>query len=76
MIENYWFPSLFVFPQKNDGPAAIGSIGVDGSSVAGNLYSLDGVCVKKGVNYGDWPELAPGLYIWRSSSEAKKIIIR
>lgn len=59
MIENYWFPSLFVFPQKNEGPASIGSIGADESSSAGNLYSLDGVC-KEGRQLWRLARVGPG----------------
>ncbi len=88
MIMNYWFPSLPIFPEKENeepepGPDVPDNPGsyVDevGSSEAtcGDLFSLDGRIVLKGVNFGAWPVgISGGIYIWRSSRETKKVYIK
>ena len=75
MIENYWFPSLPIFPQGS-GNSGVYDICKDASSPSGNLYTVNGLLVQKSVDYGAWAGLSPGIYIWRSGDLTKKVIIR
>ncbi len=74
MISNYWFPSLFVFPDK-DAATDIHDISIDSDTV-GNLYTISGLLIAKGINWADWPDVMSGIYIWQSNGTARKIIIR
>lgn len=68
MIENYWFPSLPVFPEKNN--SGVGMTAVD--PVEDDVpvyYNLQGQAV-------DADNLVPGIYVVRTLRSAKKIIIR
>ena len=75
MIENYWFPSLPIFPQEI-GDSDVSDICNDASSPSGNLYSVNGLLVRESVDYGAWTGLSPGIYIWKSGRMAKKVVIR
>ena len=77
MIENYWFPSIPVFPQATSGDnSGIGDITVPTAPQRGDIYTLSGSCVGRNVALGDWPSLHSGIYIWKSPSESRKVIIR
>ena len=72
MIMNYWFPSLPLFPQPNS-DSAIDEI----SSNTGNLYSINGLLVKKSVDYAaPLTDLPSGIYIWKSPTTTRKLIIK
>ena len=75
MISNYWFPSLPVFPEGSS-QSGIDSISVDSLSSTGNLYSINGILVKQNIEYGDWPDISPGIYIWKSNNSTRKVLIR
>jgi len=75
MIENYWFPSLPVFPQGNE-QSDVPELSVDSSSLTGDLYSIDGMFVKGSVEYGSWSDFSPGIYIWKSGAATRKVYIR
>lgn len=75
MIMNYWFPSLPIFPQANSG-SGIDDIESDFTLSAGNLYSTNGILIKECIGYGSWDGISPGIYIWRSSNKARKVLIK
>ena len=75
MISNYWFPSIPVFPEGSS-QSGIDSISVDSLSSTGNLYSINGIIVKQNIEYGDWPDISPGIYIWKSNNSTRKVLIR
>ena len=75
MIMNYWFPSLPLFPEGGS-HSGIDIIPSDTSSSAGNLYSTSGIMVKRNIEYGDWPDISPGIYIWKSGDSTRKVLIR
>lgn len=75
MISNYWFPSLFVFPQARDNSGIVDMTAED-TEPYGDLYTLGGVLVAHKVEYGQWPALQRGIYIWKSASSARKVMIR
>ncbi len=73
MIMNYWFPSLPVFPEGQDGDDS----GLEESQAAevsetGTIYTLQGIAVKEGVPFGDREGLSPGVYIWRGGTRVMK----
>ncbi|MCM1484362.1 MAG: DUF5074 domain-containing protein [Muribaculaceae bacterium] len=74
MIENYWFPSMFVFPQGAD--AAVDAVAADMDSALADVYTIQGIKVASGVEAGLIPALAPGIYIIRNAYGARKIIVR
>lgn len=41
-----------------------------------DIYSITGICVAKGVAPSDVPALAPGIYIFRSASSARKVVVK
>ena len=75
MIMNYWFPSLPLFPEGGS-QSGIHNILSDSLSSIGNLYSINGIIVKRNIEYGDWPDISPGIYIWKSGDTTRKILIR
>lgn len=85
MIMNYWFPSLPIFPAAA-GTSSVADVTIldptdpSGTSAAlngpGTLYTLDGVEVARGVDYGQWPYLPAGLYIWTSGPARRKVLLR
>ncbi len=74
MISNYWFPSLPVFPQAGHQSVVVDVAAED--SLVGQLYNLQGVAVTGPVEYGMWPELQPGVYIWRTPTCCSKVLLR
>ncbi|MBD5258348.1 MAG: DUF5074 domain-containing protein [Barnesiella sp.] len=75
MIMNYWFPSLPLFPEGGS-QSGIHNILSDSLSSIGNLYSINGIIVKRNIEYGDWPNISPGIYIWKSGDSTRKVLIR
>ncbi len=77
MIENYWFPSIPVFPQANgnDASGLPDDILLDKSDRVGVIYNLHGRVVKSNVEFGNWSGLDAGIYIWRNSSKSHKFIL-
>ena len=68
MIDNYWFPSLFVF--QPDGDSGVDEIIDDAeSSEPAAYFNLNGVRV-------DADNLTPGVYIRRIGNKTDKILIR
>ena len=77
MVENYWFPSLPVFPAANG--STDGIVPAFGAATDGALtvVALDGTVVYHGPEAGFDPSaVVPGLYIFRSPSGTKKKVIR
>ena len=68
MISNYWFPSMFVFPQANE-HSAIHNIINDSDSDITEFYNLNGIRIES-------ERLTPGIYIKRSGMRTEKVIIR
>ncbi|MDE6269918.1 MAG: DUF5074 domain-containing protein [Muribaculaceae bacterium] len=78
MIMNYWFPSLPVFPQSS-GISGITEVvpGMNELSAAqGDVFRADGTLVARGVRFGGWAGIGPGLFIWKSSAGTRKILIK
>ena len=75
MIMNYWFPSLPLFPEGGSQSGIHNNLS-DSLSSIGNLYSINGIIVKRNIEYGDWPDISPGIYIWKSGDSTRKILIR
>lgn len=75
MIMNYWFPSLPLFPE-GETLSGINRIPADSSSIMGNLYSMNGICVKRNVEYGNWIGIPSGIYIWKSNDSSRKVLIK
>lgn len=75
MIMNYWFPSLPLFPASPPDDSALTNLSPDSSS-DGVLYNLRGYAVSEPVRFGDWPNLPPGIYIWKSKNACRKVSIR
>ena len=75
MIMNYWFPSLPLFPEGGS-QSGIHDILSDSLSSIGDLYSLNGILVKRNIEYGDWTDISKGIYIWKSGDSTKKVLIR
>lgn len=75
MISNYWFPSHPLFPQHTAG-SDVEAATADMNIFTGDLYSLNGVLVRRDITYGDWSDIPKGIYVWKSGPEARKIIIR
>ena len=75
MIMNYWFPSLPLFPEGGSQSGIHNNLS-DSLSSIGNLYSINGIIVKRNIEYGDWPDISPGIYIWKSGDTTRKILIR
>ncbi|MDE6006304.1 MAG: DUF5074 domain-containing protein [Muribaculaceae bacterium] len=74
MISHYWFPSLPLFTTTKN-PSGI-EISVTENSDSGDIYSLTGVRVAKDVQFGNWTNITPGIYIYRTSKAATKIHIK
>ena len=75
MISNYWFPSLFVFPTPTEPGASLELPNV-AEAPLGDIYTLGGVAVRRGVSADDTRGLSPGIYIWASGSERRKVAVR
>lgn len=75
MITNYWFPSLPLFPQAEDGSGVVETVTAPGESL-GMVFNLQGSLLKANVRYGEWDGLEPDLYIWRGSSASHKFLKR
>ncbi|MDE6370377.1 MAG: DUF5074 domain-containing protein [Duncaniella sp.] len=75
MIMNYWFPSLPLFPQAAT-DSGVEDILSDMNDTTGNLYTLNGYIARRDIKFNGWSDLPPGIYIWKSSSETRKIFIR
>ena len=75
MISNYWFPSLPVFPQ-DPGESGVKDIEIDSSATVGDLYSVGGMPLARSVEYGNWPAVARGVYLWKSDSDVRKVLIQ
>ncbi len=75
MIMNYWFPSLPIFPQTETGASVELPKQID-STTFGDLYTLQGIHVMTDIKYGDWSNLTPGIYLFRTSSSSRKISIQ
>ncbi|MDE7159483.1 MAG: DUF5074 domain-containing protein [Muribaculaceae bacterium] len=75
MIMNYWFPSLPIFPETGDQSVVDTSVAED-TSLTGDLYSINGLLVKTSVRQGDWTGITPGVYIWKSANNTRKILVR
>lgn len=75
MIMNYWFPSLPLFPMPSNNDSGVANITQD-LSLDGALYNLQGIDVTGRTKFGEWPDLAPGIYIWKNRYICKKIIIK
>ncbi len=75
MIQNYWFPSLPLFPEKRENvdPGSVSVI--PAGYLSGTLYTLQGYPILKDVKYGTFDGLKSGIYIWRSQNSSRKIII-
>lgn len=77
MIVNYWFPSLPVFAASGDNPDNSSVDGaVNDSPQPGRLFNLHGIAVSDLVDYGNWPSISPGIYIWKNDTESRKIFIK
>lgn len=74
MISNYWFPSLPVFPQAPEN-SGIENIAADAPETLGIVFDLQGRRVKSDINYGEWTDLAPGMYIWKTPTSSEKFYI-
>ena len=75
MISNYWFPSMPVFPE-GAGSSGIDVIATEPEQSEGRLYSISGRLVRESVGYGDWEGISSGIYIWKSATSSRKIVIR
>lgn len=75
MISNYWFPSMLLFPEGSE-PSGIDGVAAEAEPSEGRLYSINGMLVKESADYGDWEGVTPGIYIWKSASSSRKIVIR
>ncbi len=75
MIMNYWFPSLPLFPTSSDEGSEVTTVAED-LSQEGVLYNLQGVSVSDAIRFGEWSDMAPGIYIWRSKNVCKKVLIK
>jgi hypothetical protein len=75
MIMNYWFPSLPLFPTSSDEDTEVTTVAED-LSQEGVLYNLQGVSVSDAIRFGEWSDMAPGIYIWRSKNVCKKVLIK
>ncbi len=75
MIMNYWFPSLPIFPER-DQESGLEKPVVIASESTGSLYSLNGMIIRKDVKMNDFRGIPPGLYVWKSDTETRKILIR
>ena len=75
MIMNYWFPSLPLFPEGGSQSGIHNNLS-DSLSSIGNLYSINGIIVKRNIEYGDWPDISSGIYIWKSSASTRKVLIK
>jgi hypothetical protein len=75
MIMNYWFPSLPLFPTSSDEGSEVTTVAED-LSQEGVLYNHQGVSVSDAIRFGEWSDMAPGIYIWRSKNVCKKVLIK
>ncbi|MDE6378097.1 MAG: DUF5074 domain-containing protein [Duncaniella sp.] len=75
MISNYWFPSLPLFAgsEAESGDALVKT---DAGEATGDLYTLSGWLVRRNVTSDEWHDISPGIYIWKSSTQARKVIVR
>lgn len=74
MIENYWFPSLPLFPSAENPESGITELPELPDYELGDVYNIQGVLVKRDVPFGDRSSLPSGLLIWRSSTRTYKFI--
>lgn len=77
MIMNYWFPSLPLFPsgEQSEGSGIQNVIDRDAPE-KGCLYNLQGKPVMRDVEFGNWNNIEPGVYIWNTPSRSEKILVR
>lgn len=77
MIMNYWFPSLPLFPlQEENGGSDVEDVSISDMPQRGTIYNLQGKPVASDVEFGKWNNIEPGIYIWNSSTQSRKILIR
>ncbi|MDE6294725.1 MAG: DUF5074 domain-containing protein, partial [Muribaculaceae bacterium] len=77
MIMNYWFPSLPIFPQSQP-ESGIDEVNDEDNvnDCCGDLYSLNGLLVRRNVGLDNRSDIPPGIYIWKSPARTRKIVIR
>ncbi len=75
MIQNYWFPSLPVFPTSDD-YSELEIIDKDDEIQLGNIYDLNGFLILRDISMDNIPNLSPGIYIWHNNLTSKKFIIK
>ena len=75
MIMNYWFPSLPLFPEGSS-QSGIDNTAFDSLSSTGDLYSINGILVKRNIEFGTWLGISPGIYLWKSNDSTRKVLIR
>lgn len=75
MIMNYWFPSLPLFPTASGDDSGLTDVSQD-LSQEGLLYNLQGIPVSGPIKPGEWTDIPSGIYIWKSKSAGKKIMIK
>lgn len=72
MIEEYWFPSIPVFPQSPDnGVSAISDVLASTPTLPESIFTLDGRQVLTAID-----DLTPGIYIIRSGNTTRKIMVK
>lgn len=77
MIMNYWFPSLPLFAEDETGHSSeIEEILCPEGTVTGTIYNVQGQEVRQGVAKEDWKNLDPGVYIWKTPLESRKVLVR
>lgn len=76
MISNYWFPSLFVFPQGAGQSGIADAVADSAAAEYGDMYSVNGIPVARSVRFGAWDGIPPGLYIWKSGGDARKVVVK
>lgn len=77
MIMNYWFPSLPLFAEGESGSGSgIESIESSNIPVKGVIYNMQGQPLMDNIEYGNWTNLNPGIYIWKTPGKSQKILIR
>ncbi|MDE6258281.1 MAG: DUF5074 domain-containing protein [Muribaculaceae bacterium] len=69
MIENYWFPSLPVFPEETTGAAIPAIYDNPSCESEAEYFTMSGIRITSPA------ELTPGMYIKRTGGKSKKILI-
>ncbi len=75
MISHYWFPSLPLFTYTEGVESWQPEVSGDEAEY-GILYNLQGIPCTAPVKAGDWGDVSPGVYIWKSPSDVKKILVK